>query len=263
MDSDSRVGVLVIGSLFWDEAEHRTKWRQAHLDLRDATLVTAPIRYGRVSATRGETTTMVFSRLVERTDYGLGIGVVIPCRATVRSAEELIEEAEALWRAESSGGNPQRPLCASWGAVGALFSDGDSDELRHEWSVHVRKERYPDLRHLKSEGPVLNPDGTLAIKWPRTLAGSPVSGFDVILATANCPTLKAGRYPDVAHSAGAWARSGPTKARYFFNNVEAGIRTFQDHRIWSALRNTHAVGSLYEAFPKATEILDGEVASGA
>lgn len=206
---------------------------------------------------------MVFSRLVGRSDYGLGTGLLIPCRAPVRSSEELIEEAEALWRAESSDGNTQQPLCATWGAIGALFSNGTCAELREEWTIHVRGQEYPTLPHLRSEGSVLDRGGGLAIDWPQTSTGTCVSGLDVILATATRPTLQSGRYPGVARAAGSWALTGPTEAQYFFNNVEAGIRTFQDQRIWSTLRKTDGAGRFYEAFPKATEILDGEVASGA
>ena len=53
-------GILIVGSLLWDE--RREGWRRSRLDMESAELVTAPIRYGRQSETRGNTYTMVFSR---------------------------------------------------------------------------------------------------------------------------------------------------------------------------------------------------------
>ena len=69
------VGVLIIGSLFWDSEQNRPAWRDARLDMATAQTVTAPIRYGRRSGrNRGYTYTMVFSRLAE-----LGHAKVVQC----------------------------------------------------------------------------------------------------------------------------------------------------------------------------------------
>ena len=61
------LGVLIIGSLYWDRACHRTNWRRDRLDQCRGRHVRAPIRYGRRSKTRGCSYTMVFSS-------GLGAG---------------------------------------------------------------------------------------------------------------------------------------------------------------------------------------------
>jgi hypothetical protein len=54
-------GILIIGSLLWDE--RRKAWRDERLEQDSADTVVAPIRYGRLSGQqRGHTYTMVFSR---------------------------------------------------------------------------------------------------------------------------------------------------------------------------------------------------------
>src|SRR5205809_2973005 len=86
-------GILVIGSLFWDTS--RQGWRDERLHMAASEAVTAPIRYGRRSRNRGNTYTMVFSRSAQP-----GQAIVVPCRNIVRSAVDLIAEAEQLWAAE-------------------------------------------------------------------------------------------------------------------------------------------------------------------
>ena len=41
------VGVLIIGSLYWDLASDRKEWRASRLNAGGARTVRAPIRYGR------------------------------------------------------------------------------------------------------------------------------------------------------------------------------------------------------------------------
>ena len=98
------VGILIIGSLFWDPA--REPWRKSRLSMEQAMTVQAPIRYGRLSEGRGHYT-MVFSRLCKP-----GHAKLVPCRAT---ADDIIDEAEHLWAAERNGPLNHR-ISANWGA---------------------------------------------------------------------------------------------------------------------------------------------------
>jgi len=86
-------GVLIIGSLLWDSKKGRPAWRKARLDTGSAQTVTAPIRYGRLSESRGNSYTMVFSRLCQA-----GQAQLVPCSHTISCLQELIEEAEHLGR---------------------------------------------------------------------------------------------------------------------------------------------------------------------
>src|SRR5947209_4925613 len=88
-------GVLIIGSLLWDAEKGRPAWRGARLDKASAQTVTAPIRYGRLSGSRGNSYTMVFSRLCPA-----GQAKLVPCSHTISTVQDLIAEAECLWKAE-------------------------------------------------------------------------------------------------------------------------------------------------------------------
>ena len=80
------VGILIIGSLLWDKRQQA--WRNARLDMASIDSVTAPIRYGRLSSSRGNTYTMVFSRGCDT-----GQGAVVRCMHPVSSVDDLISEA--------------------------------------------------------------------------------------------------------------------------------------------------------------------------
>lgn len=55
-----RIGVLIIGSLYWDDDKpHREEWRRDRLRMDNRQYVKVPIRYGRYSETR-KGYTMVF-----------------------------------------------------------------------------------------------------------------------------------------------------------------------------------------------------------
>jgi hypothetical protein len=124
-------GVLIIGSLLWDES--RQTWRDACLDMTTIKTVTAPVRYGRLSSSRGNTYTMVFSRLCET-----GHAKVIRCRRGISTAADLIAEAEALWKAEQSDAAPGR-IAAGWGCV-ALLCNRERElpkNLLEAWAARV------------------------------------------------------------------------------------------------------------------------------
>src|SRR6266513_1828279 len=78
-------GILIIGSLLWDSENGRPAWRDARLDMPSAQAVTAPIRYGKKARTRGNSFTMVFSRLSPP-----GAAKLVPCSHTISTPQDLI-----------------------------------------------------------------------------------------------------------------------------------------------------------------------------
>ena len=92
------LGILIIGSLYWDVKEDRPSWRKSRLRMKEQFRVKAPIRYGRKSGNRSDTYTMVFSSLCRQ-----GKARVVRCKKPVSSSRDLIDEAVHLWTAE--GGN--------------------------------------------------------------------------------------------------------------------------------------------------------------
>ena len=225
------LGVLIIGSLYWDPADHRRKWRGDCLDLNGERYVDAPIRYGRRSRSRGCSYTMVFSSSLAPRQYGRAIAV--PC-GRARNTAELVDAAVRLWTAETSDGkNRQRRVSASWGCVALLENPRRPmpADVRAGWTKRVSGEAcYGRLNSAVDEVVAVNESGFLQIPWPGE-DGSDL-GVDVLLATATNPTIVEGRYPTAQQVADAWnSRDGREYVDYFFKNKERGIRTFEDNAI--------------------------------
>ena len=225
------LGVLIIGSLYWDPAPHRAKWRRDCLDFDGKRYVRAPIRYGRRSGSRGCSYTMVFSSSLAPRQFGRAI--VVPC-GRARSTAELVDAAVHLWTAETSNGrNPQRRVSASWGCVAVLENPQRplAAPLRAGWIDRVCRERcYGQLNSAADEDVAVDESGFLQIPWPDE-DGSDL-GVDVLLATATNPTIVRGRYPTGEQVADAWnSPSGKDYVDYFLKNREHEIQTFEDEII--------------------------------
>lgn len=206
--------ILVIGSLLWGDGP-KEAWRQDRLRVPDRQSVHAPIRYGRRSTTWANTFTMVLDPAVPA-----GRAFLVPSIREVETIEDLVDEAEALWRAERNA-TTGSGICAEWGCVGALFR-GDLDDARvmNGWSQHFRSACAPTA-------PV-HQDGILGIAWPVSMTdGAPVVA-DVILAAA---TQAEASRPSPSQIADAWIEQNNGKERYFFQNVQSGIRTADDQAI--------------------------------
>jgi len=152
------LGVLIIGSLFWDvdgeKKKHRKDWQRERLDMTQRFLVRAPIRYGRKSSKRDNTFTMVFSQLY-RTKSKLGQALVIPFKNQVSSANDLILEAKRLWSAEQSTPEEAKAasdaLGASWGCV-ALLQNPKGQKLPREWRERWKTAVAQDKKGSPTEG---------------------------------------------------------------------------------------------------------------
>ena len=228
-----KIGVLLIGSLFWEKRRHRCEWRRNHLNMGEKQYVKVPIRYGRQSSTRGDSYTMVFSSRLCREQ--LGQAIVVPCKHDITTGEDLIEEAECLWNAETSKGKTKNRIAAKdgWGCIALLENPKHPlpDKLHGCWAKRVSDESGYGEKIISAYGEevVVNRCGFLKIPWPTKADGSELN-FDVVLTTVTCPTFSNGCYPSDKNVATAANRS--CKGRdYFCNNRKHGIETFQDDEI--------------------------------
>ena len=193
--------------------------------------VKVPIRYGRFSSTRGNSYTMVFSNWLYHEQ--LGRAYIVPCEQDINTGEELIEEAECMWTAETSKGKTKNRISGTWGCVALLENPKHPipDDLRGCWTKRVSYE--PDygekIISTYGEEAVVNQCGFLKIPWPKTVNGSDLK-FDALLATVTCPTFNNGCYPSAKNVAATANRSGEGR-NYFCKNRKHGIETFQDAEI--------------------------------
>jgi hypothetical protein len=223
-------GILIIGSLLWDL--DRQQWRDERLNVNQSELVSVPIRYGRLSGKRrGHTYTMVFSRSAP-----MGHARVVRLSRTITSAEDLETEALHLWEAEELAKDTGRIANKRWGCVALLRNPGREipEQLLRGWGRRVeREEGYGNVRQTADEGTLISKEGMLQIDWPRCVNdGAPVD-LDLLLVTANDPTLNGNppSYPTVETIVSAWNTAAPEHAEYFWKNIDNGITTFQDDEI--------------------------------
>ena len=234
---DMRVGILIIGSLFWDWSHIRCRWRQERLCCSQRRVVTAPIRYGKKARKRGNTYTMVFSR-----SAGQGKALVVPANAECSKPEHLLHEARCLWAAERDVEEIEG-ICADWGKVCLLANPktDPKDVLLKAWSSHIAElgAAYSALPAATDEQPVLDHRTGLALfGWPQDVEiNEDLSGFDLLLMTANSPTLTGGQYDSVQQIAAAWRKDTADNVVYFYNNRNVGITTFEDDDIQQFLRS--------------------------
>lgn len=228
-----KIGVLIVGSLYWDDSLPRTAWRSERLDCVRRQQVRVPIRYGRRSRSRGNSYTMVFSSGLREEQFGTAIAIPF-------KSENLLEEAKRLWAAEApSAREPNGCISDCWGCV-ALLEHPQVPlprDVRTRWTAGVEREpHYGMVDHAHDEAATVDESGFLGIRWPRTENGSLLE-MDALLATATCPTLDAGDYPSSCKIAEAWSTPGGRKeTKYFWCNRAHGITTFQDAEIEAKLR---------------------------
>jgi hypothetical protein len=215
-------GILIIGSLYWDDGGGRDRWRKWRLDLSRQWHVQAPIRYGRKSENRNCTYTMVFA---DASNGKLGQGIVIPCLNAIRSFHDLVTEAEWLWAAETNhvparkDGDPPPQISASWGRVALCLPGATSipAPFLEEWQK---------FSGGHDDDLLIDSSGLLRIDWPAITSTNAALPIDVLLATSNRPSDS---NPSAQAVANAWNAHGFRD--YFDNNQQAGILTFQDVEI--------------------------------
>jgi hypothetical protein len=226
-------GVVIIGSLLWDPDPIREAWRGSRLITNSPQAITVPIRYGRLSSSRGNSYTMVFSRSAD-----MGKANLVVCSHLISSVSDLVTEAQHLWNAEQPRAVGGR-IASGWGCV-ALLSNPERTIPEHilkGWAERVGQEpSHGRVSQTEEEGRLIADDGLLQIPWPRSVDGDEPVQCDLLLATANDPgiTARSPCYPSVAMIADAWNRSGHY-VKYFWKNVENGIQTFQDDEIRARL----------------------------
>jgi len=235
-----RLGILIIGSLYWDRSPVRCRWRQARLSGMGDRRVRVPIRYGRKSSKRGNTYTMVFAKSCSEPGK-LGTGLVAPACVECGKPEHLLEEAQYLWAAEQDservGG-----ICADWGRACILLNPAStpSEAIQKAWQAKIKAagNAYTVPPTADGEGDILDATtGRALFDWPiDDETQQPLRGFDLLIMTATVPTLTSRQYPAAKEIADAWKEDKLENILYFHNNRKYGITTFEDAQILAVLR---------------------------
>lgn len=233
MEFNLRGGVLIIGSLFWQDDlkperndQIRKKWRDEHLNMAESNNVLVPIRYGRLSGSEKKGNviyTMVFDNSLPESNYG--IAKVVPFKnEIVKNWIEIEKEAKEMSKAEGEGEYFIKGM-TGWCVCAIIFNPKLSLEkqsfILDEWANSI-KENVEGFGFFSQNRDRYNVDenGKLLLKWPKY-----ANEFDFLIATstkaeANLSEItpkEIVKYID--------------NREYFIPNTEVGISTFQDKEI--------------------------------
>jgi hypothetical protein len=227
-------GVIIIGSLLWEDKDGRAEWRRDYLVPVDERLsIPLRIRYGRKSTTRECTYTMIFSN---HPATGVGKGCILGFQKRIESFEELKEQALLLAKAEGIWKKEPRLFANEWGAVGLLLNPEverkdkpNAEMIRSQWTETFRQysRNFDHSQYrLEDEGPVIDERGFLKIEWVAEM-----NDFHFLIGTPTVPDPKRPlNGKEIAQ------RMIVNEYRSYFDNNRAGnISTFQDVQIISLL----------------------------
>jgi hypothetical protein len=185
-----------------------------------------------------------------------GAAVVIPARRS-STPEDLFEEVRRLAIAENLEDNGK---WRSFGAVGVLVKPGSVERSRvlEKWPnyfrEHVNSSCEVTTLHGPGEAPSLRSDGFLDMEWPRCCGNDPSSSCDLLLATANAPTLTSdSTYPTPKQIAQNCLNA--EQADYFKNNVLHGIRTAEDVEIWRHIKEANPAWITTDDYDRVSAVL--------
>lgn len=229
-------GVLVIGSLFWQDFRDkfgdniRKDWREKYLNMSSVKNVSVPIRYGRFSGseTKGDQTyTMVFDNTLNRDQYG--IAKVVGFEKSDLDAQGILDLVGKLSSVEGGYDTNFIKGNSAWCVCGILFNPELSDEvkniLKESWETELKKNKAGYEEFVKAPSVYsMTKFGELDIPWPENLGY-----IDFLLATSTKPRDEEGKNRIITPK--ELAKYIPNR-EYVFPNIKNGIRTFQDLEIF-------------------------------
>lgn len=253
-------GVLIIGSLFWQDHRDKTgdtirkDWRKDHLDMGSVKDVSVPIRYGRFSESEkkgDQTYTMVFDHTLNRNQYG--VAKAVGFKRVISSFDDLIAEAKELSKAEGEGKNLIKGIKKgndAWCVCTILFHPKHKGEeiaqLKKNWLEKVKstEDKHDKIKGIfeAPEAYMLTTKGELDIPWPEGL-----DDMDFLLATSTKPRDEKGKSRLITPK--EIAKYIPNR-EYVIPNIECGIRTFQDEEVLGAYISTLPDGEEKEVLRK-------------
>lgn len=218
-------GVLMIGSLYWDKSKLRKEWRLNDLDMDGKVLIKVPIRYGRISQSRNDTYSMVFSR--ECKSLGkLGQGYFVPFKKDRLTQQDIKSLSKRLIDAEYNRHKELDRFNWGWGCLGLLINpkleEKEQNKLKEFWRKNYSSGFNPKDYDVKDDRALINKNGLLDIDWPYQ-----INHYDFLIATLTKPEVE--KYPSPKECAEKIVLNDYDE--YFTENRKYSISTFQDDDI--------------------------------
>ncbi|MBE9461944.1 hypothetical protein ACFP1I_23445 [Dyadobacter subterraneus] len=224
-------GVIIIGSLLWEETPIRQKWKALNLQSVDfKQMVSVPIRYGRQSSMRSDTFTIIFSNHISTQK---GQAYILGFKERIKNANNLQSQAFALGAVEGFWETENPSINKRWGTVGLLINPNidlkdkkNADVIRNWWTklYQTYTETFDNSQYRieDSEAPVIDKNGFLQIPWT-----SEMDDFDFLIATPIAPKP----HKLLTSKEIALQMIAKNYRTYFDKNRENKIHTFQDLEI--------------------------------
>jgi hypothetical protein len=164
---------------------------------------------------------------------------IVPCKKSVVSVKDVINEAEWLWAAERrivprGEQNLDHKLFSHWGSVALLMNP--NVQIQQSWQDCWAKAVATASDEAAMAWRLEDDRGLLQLPWPKLAESDDSTPLDLLLATTNSPTLTDNLYPTAQEVADAWNHEVGGSAEYFRKNRSCGIHTFEDDAITNFLR---------------------------
>lgn len=262
-------GIIIIGSLLWDNSKIRSEWRNKYFNYKNKIEVDLPIRYGRISSSRMNTYTMVYSKILKKEEYGKGI--LLELKNEIDKIETLREILENSIRVERDITQTEWKFLKkceafalnwSWGVVGLSINPKHIDSnmkfsskiepIVQYWNDNL-SDFDPKIFSLANEGIFIEKNGQFEIEWTKEM-----DGLDFLFTTIVAPKTEiVNNYPDADQIALKMYESNYYS--YFIKNVENNISTKDDDRILELIKSKYGIKSYIEEkieMPSSNSALD-------
>ena len=247
-------GIIIIGSLIWDTSTKRKSWRNSYFDQANKIPIKIPIRYGRISSSRMNTYTMIYSTNLAQGDFGQGM--VLKIQNEIKDFEALREILENTIRVERDKTKAEWKhlknveaftLNWNWGVVGVSINpkhikEGKlSDELTpiQEYWQNNLSDFNPSKFSLQNEEQFIDKNGQFKIEWNEEL-----EDLDFVFSTVIQPRPENENYPNADQIALKMYEGNYYS--YFIKNVENGIWTKDDKAILELLKSEYSISNYIE-----------------
>lgn len=239
-------GVIIIGSLLWQDDLNkndkvRSNWRNTTLNLGEKIFARLPIRYGRYS--NGNIYTMVFSTNCEKKKR-LGTGYIVPFkRNPIEHLDVLIGEARLMSKAEGMKSKFVGEANEIWASMGILINKKKVNQKIYEqilsrWTKEYKIDgggKDSSEYRVGKEKLSISKKGELQIHWPHSFdkgEESRIEELDFLIAASTKPKYqKEGNTKYPSSNEIATSVENDLNRRYFMNNFQHGITTFQDNSV--------------------------------
>lgn len=253
-------GIIIIGSLLWDNSKKREAWRNSYLDVENKIAIKLPIRYGRISSSRMNTYTMIYSAKLEKGEYGEGI--ILKFKKTIEDFEYLIDILENTIRVERDKTKDEWKyikkgevftLNWDWGVLGLCINPKHKNDNNYSQDISLIakywKSNLSDFNPRKfanlGEDLFINNSGIFEIDWIEE-----IGDLDFIISAIiePKPETQNSDYPDSEMITKRMYEGNYYS--YFVKNIENGISTKDDIGIIELIKANYDVSHFLEHLGK-------------